>query len=427
MADLIVYNSSFLVTMKGGPKKGSEMKDIGKICNGWFAIENGKFISVGEGAYDESLISENTLLLDADQKLILPGFVDSHTHLVYGGSRENELKMKLDGVPYLDILKAGGGILSTVNSTRRASFEELYDKSLRDLNTMLKYGVTTIEAKSGYGLNLETEIKQLKVASALNENHPIDIVNTFLGAHAIPREYKSNKSNYVKEIVSMLNNKEIKEHATFCDIFCEDAVFNPEDSRQILSAAKEAGFKLKIHADEIVDLGGAKLASDLGSTSADHLMATSDSGIKALAKSGVVANILPTTSFNLNKDYANARKMIDEGCYVAISTDYNPGSAPSANLPFAMYLAANKMNISPEEVLCAVTINAAKAIGRENKVGSIEIGKSADFVIYDCENLEYLFYNFGKSHVQHVFKNGDLVVMDGDLFSTHKGGCNGCG
>lgn len=426
MVDLIVYNTSTLITMAGGPRRGSEMKNIEAIDNGWFAVTDGKFSHIGSGSYDESLVGEETLLLDAKGLLITPGLVDAHTHIVHGGSREHELKMKLEGVPYLDILKAGGGILSTVEATRKATADELLQKSYNSLNTMLKYGVTTVEAKSGYGLNLETELKQLEVAKRLNEIHPTTVVSTFLGAHAIPTEYKENKQEYIKQVKEMIDYIEGKDLATFVDIFCEDAVFNPEDSREILSYAASKGFKTKIHADEIVDLGGAKLATELGCTSADHLMATGEEGINAMANSDIVANLLIGTSFNLNKDFARGRDMIDAGCYVAVSTDFNPGSCPSENLPLVMYLAASKVGLLPEEVICATTINAAKAVGLEDSVGSIEVGKNADFVLYGNDNLNYLFYNFGKSHVLHVFKDGNLVVANGEIYKEKSSGCGGC-
>lgn len=425
MADLIVYNTSTLITMSGGPKRGKEMRNIGAIENGWFAVTDGKFSHVGSGEYDKSLVGEDTLVVNASNLLVTPGLVDAHTHLVHGGSREHELKMKLEGVPYLDILKAGGGILSSVRSTREETAEQLYKKAYRRLNTMLEYGVTTIEAKSGYGLNLETELKQLEVAKLLGEKHPMTIVSTFLGAHAIPEEYKENKQGYVDLVKEMIDHIDGKNLATFVDVFCEDAVFTNAQSREILEYAKSKGFKTKIHADEIVDLGGAKLACEVGCTSADHLMATGKEGIESLASSDIVANLLVGTSFNLNKDFAKGREMIDAGCYVAVSTDYNPGSCPSENLPFAMYLAASKVRLLPEEVLCATTINAAKAIGMEDKVGSIEVGKNADFVIYETNNLNYLFYNFGKSHVMHVFKDGNLVVNNGRV-RTKKSSCGGC-
>ncbi len=420
MVDLLVFNASTLITMSGGPRAGAAMKDINDIENGWFAVTDGKISHIGAGDFDRSIVTKNTRLLDAGGKLVTPGLVDAHTHLVHGGSREHELKMKLEGVPYLDILKAGGGILSTVRSTRAATEEELYEKAYKSLNTMLKYGVTTVEAKSGYGLNLSTELKQLEVVKQLNASHPTTLVSTFLGAHAFPEEFKDNKQGYIKFVKEMIDYIEGKDLATFVDVFCEDAVFNPEESRDILEYAMSKGFKTKIHADEIVDLGGAVLAAEVGCTSADHLMATREDGFKAMAENGVVANLLVGTSFNLNKDFAMGRAMIDAGCYVAVSTDYNPGSCPSENLPLAMYLAASKVGLLPEEVLTATTINAAKAIGLEDEIGSIEVGKMADFVIYECDNLDYLFYNFGKSHVTHVFKAGKPVVINGQIYNKEK-------
>ncbi len=409
-ADLIVFNIGELATLNGGVRAGERMKDAALIKEAYFAVKDGKFIEVGEGDYPTSLVDDATQLVDAKKALVTPGLVDAHTDLIHGGSRENELKQKLEGVPYLDILKAGGGILSTVKATRQATHNELYDKAKNSLDIMLNLGVTTIECKSGYGLNLETEIKQLEVAKELSENHPVDLVSTFMGAHAIPVEHKENPQKYIEEVFSMLESKKVRELSEFADIFCEDAVFDVKQSKEILSRAKELGFGVKIHADEIVSLGGAELAGELGCVSADHLMAASEAGIEMLAKNKVVANILPGTTFNLNKDYANARLMIDKGCIVSLSSDYNPGSCPTENLQLIMTLGSTKLRMTPDEVIAAVTINAAKAINRENTIGSIEVGKNADFVIYKAENLSYIMYHFGINHVKDVFKNGRIVV-----------------
>jgi imidazolonepropionase len=275
---------------------------------------------------------------------------------------------------------------------------------------MLSLGVTTVECKSGYGLDLATEVKQLEVANTLNENHCVDLVSTFLGAHAIPTEHKDNPDKYIEEVFSMLENEKVRELSEFVDIFCEDAVFNVEQSRKILQRAKDLGYKLKIHADEIVSLGGAELAAELDCVSSDHLMAASDKGINDLANKGVVANILPGTTFNLNKDYADARKMIESGCIVALSSDYNPGSCPTENLQLIMTLGSTKLKMTPDEVISSVTINAAKALDRDKTVGSIEVGKNADFVIFDAQNLPYIMYHFGINHVKDVYKNGKIVV-----------------
>ena len=310
-------------------------------------------------------------------------------------------------------MKNGGGILSTVKSTRESSKEELYQKAKKSLDRMLEFGVTTIEAKSGYGLELNTEIKQLEIAKLLDKTHPIDLVHTFLGAHAILQEYKENHKVYIDILVDeMLPKIKNMGLAEFCDVFCEEGVFSIEESEYILSSAKKMGYKLKIHADEIESLGGVELAAKLGCISADHLMAASDKGIKMMIENKVVANILPATSFNLNKNYADCRKMIDMGAIVSLSSDYNPGSCPSENLQFVMQLGCLHLNMTPNEVLTSVTINAAYAIDRADKIGSLEVGKNADFVVFDAPNVEYLMYHFGINHTQRVYKNGKLVVDD---------------
>ncbi|MEG2246281.1 MAG: imidazolonepropionase [Peptostreptococcaceae bacterium] len=412
--NLIIKNIGKLATMKGdSPFIGEAMNNIEIIENAYVAIKDGKFYDIGVGDGYNHLVNEETQIHDANGRLVTPGLIDSHTHLVHGGSRENEFAKKLDGVPYLDILKSGGGILSTVTSTKNASFEDLYNKANKSLDRMLEFGVTTVEAKSGYGLELETEIKQLEVAKQLNKNHYIDIVNTFLGAHAVPMKYKENSDEFVDIIINDMMPK-IKELdlAEFCDVFCEDEVFNINQTRKIFLKAKELGYKLKIHADEIVSLGGAELSAEVGCISADHLMAASEDGIKEMAQSGVIANILPGTSFNLNKAYANSRKMIDSGVAVSLSSDYNPGSCPSENLQFVMQLGCLGLKMTPSEVLSAVTINAAYSIDRQESIGSIEIGKKADLVIFDAPNIEYLMYHFGINHTADVYKCGKLVVSN---------------
>ena len=276
---------------------------------------------------------------------------------------------------------------------------------------MLEFGVTTVEEKSGYGLEKDTELKQLKVAKKLDKDHPIDLVHTFLGAHAIPKEYKNNHKEYIDIIINDMMPK-VKELglAEFCDVFCEEGVFSIKESEYILTKAKEMGYKLKIHADEIESLGGAELSAKLKCTSSDHLMAASEEGLKEMAKNNVIANILPATSFNLNKEYANARKMIDLGVAVSLSSDYNPGSCPSENLQLVMQLGCLSLKMTPNEVLTAVTINAACAIDRQKEIGSIEIGKKADLAIFDAPNVEYIMYHFGINHIDKVYKNGKLVV-----------------
>lgn len=409
----VIYNIKTIYT----PTKisrGEQMDNILEIPNAFIVIDDNIITKIGTGDY-RAFIDNDTIKHDAQNNIVLPGLIDSHTHLVHGGSRENEFSKKIAGVPYLDILKEGGGILSTVASTRKSSKEELYKKARKSLNEMIAFGVTTVESKSGYGLNLETEIKQLEVNKLLQENHPMDVISTYLGAHAIPVEFKQNKEGYIKTLLADM--KQIKKLglASFIDVFCEDSVFDKEDSRKILKQGKEIGFGVKIHADEIVSLGGANLAVELGAKSADHLMAISDEDIQKIATSNVVANLLPCTSFYLNKEYAPARKLIDSNVIVSISSDYNPGSSPSENFQFAMQLAANKLRMTPNEVLTASTINAAYNLGIDATAGSIEIGKKADLVIMSAPNLEYILYHYGINHTKDVFKNGTLVVENRQL------------
>jgi len=413
--DLIIKNIGKLVTMEGSflPKTGKEMNELTILENAYIAVVEGKIFKVGTGEDYNALVGENTIIDDASGMLVTPGLVDSHTHLVHGGSRENEFSKKLNGVPYIQILQEGGGILSTVNSTKKATFDELYKKAKKSLDRMLEFGVTTVEEKSGYGLELETEVKQLQVAHKLDKDHPVDLVHTFLGAHAVPVEYKSNSEAYIKLLVEDIMPK-VKELglAEFCDVFCEEGVFSVQESDYILSKAKEMGYKLKIHADEIVPIGGAELAAKLGCISADHLMAASDQGLKDMAQKGVIANILPGTSFNLNKPSADCRKMIDLNVPISLSSDYNPGSCPSENLQLVMQLGCLNLKMTPNEVLTAVTINAAHCVDRATEIGSIEIGKKADIAVFDAPNVEYLMYHFGINHIDRVYKEGRLVVKN---------------
>lgn len=412
-ADTIIYNISILYTPhRSLLHRGDEMSQLEKIRNAFIAIKDGEILDYGRGSYNK-YIGDNTYFHNAEGNIAIPGLIDSHTHLVHGGSREKEFRDKIKGVPYLDILKRGGGILSTVKSTKEASKNELYNKAYKTLNEMLLFGVTTIEAKSGYGLDTETEIKMLEVTKGLNDTHPITISPTYLGAHAVP--VGVDKDVYVESILKDLEIIKEKDLAESVDVFCEDSVFNIEDTKKILTRAKELGFHIRVHADEIVSLGGAGLAVDLESSSADHLMAISDEDIIKLGKSKTVANLLPTTSFFLDKDYAPARKMIDARCIVCISSDYNPGSSPSENFQLSMQIAANKLKMTPYEILIASTINPAYSLGLKEKIGSIARGKAADIVIMNAPNLDYTMYHFGINHTKDVFKQGKLVVKDREL------------
>jgi len=420
IADLIIINIKTLYNPKKTPPiKGTDMSILEVIDQVFIAIKNGKIIDYGTHDY-ASLINYKTVVLDAKQKICLPGFIDSHTHLVHAGSREHEFEKLKQGIPYLEILKQGGGILGTVDKTRKASFDELYQQAYESLNKFLEYGVTTLEAKSGYGLSLEHEIKQLKVAHALNENHPIDIISTYMGAHAIPIEYKNKKAAYIKQIKKDLELIKSENLAEFVDVFCETGVFSLSETKDILEHAKSLGFKIKIHADEIDPLGGAGLGVDLDAASVDHLMAIKDDDIKKLAASHTIANILPGTSFYLNKNYANARKLIDHGCAISISSDYNPGSCPTENFQLIMQLAANHLKLKPEEILNAVTLNAAYHLDIEQTKGSIQKGKDADLILLDIPNLSYMLYHFGINHVSDVITKGRHVIKSNPERKTYE-------
>ncbi|TRZ39801.1 imidazolonepropionase [Niallia circulans] len=417
---LYIKNASQVITVSGSsnkPKIGQEMADIGVIENGSVLIKKDRIVFVGANQVVEqyvSRISEQVDVINAEGKVVTPGLIDPHTHIVFAGSREKELEMRLKGAKYMDILKAGGGILSTTTETRQATEQQLIKETVPRLDRFLQYGVTTIEAKSGYGLTTEDELKQLRVAKKLNEIHPIDLVSTFMGAHAVPYEYKENPDEFVQLIIEEMLPLVAKEKlAEFCDVFCEEGVFTVEQSRIILAEGKKLGLLPKIHADEIVPFGGAELAAEIGAVSADHLLRASEQGIQEMAEKGVIAVLLPGTAFFLMAEPANARKMIEAGVAVALSTDRNPGSSPTESLPFIMNLACLTMKMTPEEVLAACTINAAHAINRAHEIGSIEVGKKADVILFDARNYQTLQYNYAVNLVDTVVKNGKVVVKGG--------------
>jgi len=412
IADLIIYNIKTIYTpYEKPPVHGKKMSSIHEIHQAFIAIKDGLIIEFGAGDYVKHMDS-NTLLHDAKEQILLPGFIDSHTHLVHGGSREDEYKLLQQGVPYLDILKNGGGILGTVQKTRDASINELYLKAYHSLDEMMLHGVTTVESKSGYGLSLEHETKQLLVNKMLEKNHPVQVLSTYMGAHAVPKEYLTDKIKYIENMKHDLSRIQELALADAVDVFCETGVFSIEETKDILTHAKKLGFRIKMHADEIHSLGGAGLGVDLGCTSVDHLMAVSDEDILKLAHSHTIANLLPGTSFYLNKNYARARQMIDSDVAVAISGDYNPGSCPTENFQLIMQLASNKLKMTPEEVLNAVTINPAYHLGLDSQMGSIEIGKKANLVILNAPNLSYILYHFGINHTNDVIIDGKIVVKN---------------
>lgn len=416
--NILIKNITNLVTCSGGyPKTKDLLKEAGVIEKGYVFIKEDIIEAVGSCDEYKKYLKEADVVIDGKGKTVTPGLIDSHTHLVYAGSREKELPLKLQNMKYIDILNAGGGILSTVRNTRAASLVELKRESKKRLDLMLLHGTTTAESKSGYGLNFKDEIKILETNKSLNKIHPIDIISTYLGAHAIPEEFKDNRDGYISlmidEIIPYIKRNNLAE---FADCFCEEGVFTVEESRRILSSAKDLGLKIKLHVDEVESIGGAELAGELKATSAEHLVAASDEGIKALAENGVVAVLLPTTSFYLMLGkFARARRMIEEGVAVALATDCNPGTSPTESLQTTMTFACFGLKILPAEIINAMTINAACAIGREKEIGSIEVGKKADIAIFNANNLDYLIYHFGVNTIDTVIKNGILVVQNGKL------------
>lgn len=411
--DLLIMNASELVTLAGDnqkPRTGKQMRELSIIRNGCLAIKNGKIMAVGKTSEVRKKVKAENII-NASGKTVLPGFVDPHTHLVFAGSREDEFQMRVEGTSYMDILKAGGGILKTVRETRKASMDELLGFGLNTLDVMLQHGTTTVEAKSGYGLTTKDELKILEVIKRLNQLHAVDLVPTFMGAHTVPAEYKNNPEEYVNlvigEMVPLVAEKGLAE---FCDVFCEKGVFTLEQSRRILATAKNHGLKLKVHADEMNPLGGAELAANMEAVSAEHLLFSSEVGLKAMAEKGVIAVLLPAAAFSLMIGrYADARKMIDYGVPVALGTDFNP-SCWVENQHLVIAFACYFMKMTPAEAITAATINAAHAIGRADEVGSLEVGKKADIIVLNVPNHFFLGYRFGVNLVDKVIKNGRLVV-----------------
>lgn len=412
MRRLVITNANIYTPVGTAGKRGAEMGDILHIEKGGIIIEDGIIRWVGpdsEMPEPEGHVRDE-VYMDALGRAVLPGFVDSHTHLVFGGYRPEEFGWRLKGDTYMSIMERGGGIQSTVNATRAASAEELREKAEWYLDEMSAMGVTTVEAKSGYGLDTETEERMLRVIKELAEDpeRKVDVVSTFLGAHAVPKEYKGRTAEYVDLIIKEMLPR-FRDMAEFCDIFTEKNVFELEDSRRLLEAAREAGYKLKMHADEIVSLGGAELAADLGAVSADHLLHVSDEGIRRMAESGTVATLLPLTAFALKEEFAPARKFIDAGCAVALATDLNPGSCFSGSIPLTIALACIYMKMSVEETLTALTLNGAAAIDRADRIGSIEAGKQGDVVILHFDTLDALPYYVGMNCVDVTIKNGIIL------------------
>ena len=408
MEKVLVSNIGMLATPKGNAARcGEEQGKIEILKNAWVLIEDGVIAAVGTGKPEGA---EGAEVIDAGGKLVTPGLVDAHTHLIFGGWRQNELGLKLHGATYLEIQNAGGGIQSTTNATRSASKEELRAKAEKALDEMMGFGTTTVEAKSGYGLATEHELKALQVIRELDDRHPMDLVATFMGAHLVPAEYKNDREAYVRlvceEMMPAVREQGI---AKFCDVFCEADTFTVEESRRILEAGLKYGLRPKIHADEIEAIGGSRLAGEIGAISAEHLIVCPPEGIDALAKGGVIACLLPATSFNLGAVFAPARDMVKAGVPVAMATDFNPGSCPCLNMQFVINLGCLKYKLTPEEVLTAVTLNGAAAIGMADRVGSVETGKQGDLVIWDAPDLDYICYRVGSNLAGTVIKKGAVV------------------
>ncbi len=417
-ADLVVTNCNQLITCKGPiPKRKEALQDIGCITDATIASLDGTIIFIGteKECHNEVSLNKNGVQIDGKGKIGLPGFVDSHTHLPFAGSREDEFLLRLKGFTYLQLAAKGLGIQTTVKATRQASSQELLSLCLSRLDSMLLHGTTTAEAKSGYGLNTKDELKQLKVIKEANRMHPIDLASTFLGAHEIPMEYKSNKSEYIELIIrEMLPKIKRQNLAEFFDIFCEKGVYSVDDTRKLVEAAQKSGLKIKIHTDEFSALGGAELAAEVNATSAEHLIAITQDGMAALSESSTAAILLPGVSFFLMLDKtAPARRLIDLGTIVALATDFNPGSSMTESMFFILQLAVFTLKMGVEEAINATTANAAYAISRQNIVGSLELGKKMDLLLCDVPNYAYLGYHIGINPITHVIKNGKIVVKNG--------------
>lgn len=411
MDNLIIKNAAQVVTCSGFTgKRGREMNDLHIIENGTVVVTGGVISHILREGDSVPVDEKDYNVIDATGKALLPGFVDPHTHFVFGGYREEEFSWRMRGESYMDIMNKGGGIVNTTRATREASEDELVELGRQRLDAMLRLGITTVEGKSGYGLDKDTELKQLRVMCRLNESHPMDIMPTFMGPHAVPEEWKGREDAFIdfniREMLPIVAKEGLAEAA---DIFCEKGVFSIEQSRRFLSAAREQGLLLKIHADEIVPLGGAELAAELHCLSADHLLQASDAGIRAMAENGVVATLLPLTAFSLREQYARGREMIDAGCVVALATDLNPGSSFTASVPLLFAIACIYMRLSPEEAVSAFTINSAAAINRADRIGSIDVGKQGDLILLQFPSYKFLPYHVGMNIVETVIKRGRVL------------------
>jgi imidazolonepropionase len=412
MMELLIQNAKQVVTLSSSGKqvkRGVEMRDLGVIERGSIFVKEGIIEWVGREANRAIEISPEMSVLDASDMVVLPGFVDSHTHLVFAGSRENEFALRAEGKTYQEIAEAGGGIWSTVKEVRAATNKELKRSAEKRLDEMMKHGTTTVEIKSGYGLDMDNEIKMLEVINDLEKEHYMTIVSTFLGAHAVPPEYGKNSGEYVRflldKLIPYVGKKQL---ARFSDVFCETGYFNALQGEHLLNEGKKYGMQPKVHADELSCSGGAELATKVGAISADHLEHVSEKGIDALREANVIATLLPGVSFFLGHGYAPARRLIDAGVPVALASDFNPGSCMSFSMPMMMTIACTQMRMTPEEAITACTLNGAAALGL-SKMGSIEVGKFADLAVFGVPNYRYVPYQFGVNHLSKVIKKGVIL------------------
>lgn len=422
--DLLIHSAAQLCTVpsNGQPQRGQQLGELGIINDGALAARDGRIVAVGKTAELRAACAARREI-DASGRVVIPGFVDPHTHAVWAGDRAAEFELRIAGATYMEIMAAGGGIVSTVRNTRQASLEQLVEQSRARLDRMLAHGTTTAEVKTGYGLDTASEIKMLHAIHALDQSHPIDLVPTFLGAHAVPPEYQGRADEYVDLIVNdMLPAFHLQlstlhfQLATvpFCDVFCEDGAFTLEQTRCILEKARALGLGLKIHVDEFKPLGGSRLGVELGAASVDHFVTTPPDQVQAVAQSNVIAVALPGTPFGLaHHDYSPARLLLDHGGALALATDCNPGTCWCESMQFIIALACRYMRLTPAQALAAATINAACAIGCGDQVGSLEVGKLADVVILDAPDYRHLGYHFGVNLAHMVIKRGQVVSEPG--------------
>ncbi len=408
MSDKVIYtNISKLYTLKGGVRIKEQLDDPAILENAYLSVCNGIIQDVG---LMKDLVFHDEKIVDLQDRIVVPGFIDAHSHLVFGGDRTNEYALKIKGASYLEIYEAGGGIHSTVEATRKMGFEQLYQKAKKCIYDMMASGITTLEAKSGYGLDRDTELKQLEVVKKLNEETPVDVISTFMPAHALPKEY-DNAYDYLNMIISdVLPIVKERKLAEYMDCFLEKGVFNKEESLYILKEGKKAGLKIKIHVDEMEDIGGVDAGVELKAVSLEHCMVTSLESMDKISEAGIVAVILPATSFNLCKKYANVPAMKEKGVILALSCDYNPGSSPCNDALWMARIASRGCWLTPNEVLSMMTINAAKAIDREDQIGSLEKGKQADFLVINAASFDEVIAHLGPNPIEEVYKKGIKVI-----------------